>query len=56
MAAVGRRHALQGGVPTGPVLLVDDQVVTGWSVTLAARAVRAAGATEVRPLVLALGG
>ena len=56
VAAVGRRHALQGEVPAGPVLLVDDQVVTGWSVTLAARAVRAAGATEVRPLVLALSG
>ena len=56
VAAVGRRHALQGEVPAGPVLLVDDQVVTGWSVTLAARAVRAAGATEVRPLVLALNG
>ena len=56
VAAVGRRHALEGEVPAGPVLLVDDQVVTGWSVTLAARAVRAAGATEVRPLVLALSG
>jgi len=56
VAAVGRRHALQGQVPSGPVLLVDDQVVTGWSATLAARAIRAAGATEVRPLVLALGG
>ena len=54
--AVGRRHALQGEVPEGPVLLVDDQVVTGWSATLAARALRAAGASEVRPLVLALGG
>jgi ATP-dependent DNA helicase RecQ len=56
VAAVGRRHALEGEVPAGPVLLVDDQVVTGWSSTLAARAVRAAGATEVRPLVLALSG
>ncbi len=55
VAAVGRRHALRGDVPSGPVLLVDDQVVTGWSTTLAARAIRAAGATEVRPLVLALG-
>ncbi|WP_432477828.1 RecQ family ATP-dependent DNA helicase [Nocardioides sp. GXQ0305] len=54
--AVGRRHALEGDVPAGPVLLVDDQVVTGWSATLAARAIRAAGATEVRPLVLALSG
>ena len=56
VAAVGRRCALQGEVPTGPVLLVDDQIVTGWTATLAARAIRSAGATEVRPLVLALSG
>jgi ATP-dependent DNA helicase RecQ len=36
------------------VLLVDDLVVTGWSLTLAARAIRAAGATEVLPLTLAV--
>jgi ATP-dependent DNA helicase RecQ len=34
------------------VLLVDDLVVTGWTLTLAARAVRSAGATEVLPLAL----
>ncbi|MBZ5741228.1 RecQ family ATP-dependent DNA helicase [Nocardioides mangrovi] len=54
VAAVGRRSALQGEVPAGSrILLVDDLVVTGWTLTLAARAVRAAGAAEVRPLVLA---
>ena len=36
----------------GPVLLVDDLVVTGWTLTLAARALRAAGATAVLPLTL----
>ncbi|MEP9362872.1 DEAD/DEAH box helicase [Nocardioides sp. CN2-186] len=54
VAAVGRRFTLQGeGLEGQRVLLVDDRVVTGWTLTLAARAVRAAGATEVRPLVLA---
>jgi ATP-dependent DNA helicase RecQ len=54
VAAVGRRYDLVGDVPAGPVLLVDDRVVTGWTLTMAARAVLRAGATEVRPLVLAL--
>ncbi|MCW2764324.1 MAG: ATP-dependent helicase, RecQ-like protein [Nocardioides sp.] len=53
VAAVGRRYALVGEVPNGPVLLVDDLVATGWTLTLAARAILRAGATEVRPLVLA---
>jgi ATP-dependent DNA helicase RecQ len=53
VAAVARRCRLEGDIPAGPVLLVDDQVVTGWTLTLAARALRAAGATEVLPLVLA---
>jgi ATP-dependent DNA helicase RecQ len=35
------------------VLLVDDRVVTGWTLTVAARALRQAGATAVLPLVLA---
>ncbi|MFC7495668.1 MULTISPECIES: RecQ family ATP-dependent DNA helicase [unclassified Nocardioides] len=54
IAAVGRRFDLHADVPEGArILLVDDRVGTGWTVTLAARAVRAAGAAEVRPLVLA---
>ena len=36
----------------GPVLLVDDLVATGWTLTLAARALRAAGAGAVLPLTL----
>jgi ATP-dependent DNA helicase RecQ len=41
-------------VPEGSrILLVDDRVGTGWTLTLAARAIRSAGAAEVRPLVLA---
>ncbi|WP_193610102.1 RecQ family ATP-dependent DNA helicase [Nocardioides lijunqiniae] len=54
VAAVGRRYALQGEVPSGPVLLVDDLVVTGWTLTRAAHALRQAGATEVLPLTLAV--
>ncbi len=38
----------------GPVLLVDDLADSRWSLTVAARAVRRAGADEVLPLVLAL--
>ena len=53
VAAVSRRYRLDADVPLGPVLLVDDQVATGWTLTLAARALREAGATEVLPLVLA---
>ncbi len=52
VAAVSRRFDLDAEVPAGPVLLVDDLVVTGWTMTLAARAVRAAGATVVLPLAL----
>lgn len=40
----------------GPVLLVDDLVDTGWTMTVAARALRRAGAPEVLPLTLAVAG
>ncbi|WP_372730043.1 RecQ family ATP-dependent DNA helicase [Nocardioides sp.] len=53
VAAVGRRYDLTGDVPAGRVLLVDDLVTTGWTLTLASRAIRRAGATAVLPLVLA---
>jgi ATP-dependent DNA helicase RecQ len=38
----------------GPVLLVDDQVDTGWTMTVAAKVLREAGAPAVLPLVLAM--
>jgi ATP-dependent DNA helicase RecQ len=65
VAAVGRRYALtldgadgadgHGGGDLGgaAVLLVDDQVVTGWTMTRAAAALREAGAAAVLPLALA---
>ncbi len=54
VVAVHRRHELLLDVPvTGRVLLVDDRTVTGWSATIAAGALRRAGASAVLPLVLA---
>jgi len=38
---------------SGPVLLVDDLSDTGWTLTMAARVVRAAGAVDVLPFALA---
>ena len=40
----------------GPVLLVDDLVDSRWTMTVAARALRQAGATEVLPFALAAVG
>ncbi len=58
VAAVGRRCDLVVDDPAAlagaSVLLVDDLVVTGWTLTLAARAIRAAGASAVVPLTLAV--
>ncbi len=60
VAAVHRRCALRleehASVDGARVLLVDDRTVTGWSVTLAAAALHAAGAAGVVPLVLATNG
>ncbi|MET7901858.1 RecQ family ATP-dependent DNA helicase [Streptomyces sp. NPDC005355] len=40
----------------GPVLLVDDMADTGWTLAVAARLLRRAGAADVFPLVLAVQG
>ncbi|GAY12108.1 RecQ family ATP-dependent DNA helicase [Pseudonocardia sp. N23] len=40
----------------GPVLLVDDVIDSGWTMTVAARAVRLAGAPAVLPFALAQSG
>jgi ATP-dependent DNA helicase RecQ len=47
---------LKAQLPTlaGPVLLVDDLVDSGWTMTLAGRALRRAGAGAVMPLALAV--
>ena len=57
VAATRRRGGLDAEVPAGAtVLLVDDQVATGWTLTVAATAIREAGASAVLPLVLATQG
>jgi ATP-dependent DNA helicase RecQ len=40
----------------GPILLVDDLVDSGWTMVLAGRALRQAGAVAVLPLALAVAG
>jgi ATP-dependent DNA helicase RecQ len=53
--AVRRRFALHADdVAERTVLLVDDLVVTGWTLTVAAAALREAGADAVHPVVLAV--
>ncbi len=43
-------------LPDGPVLLVDDMIDTGWTMTVAARLLRRAGASAVLPFALAQAG
>ena len=53
--AVSRRFALRADDVAGRrVLLVDDLVVSGWTLTMAATALREAGADAVLPAVLAV--
>jgi len=47
------REALSGAALDAPVLLVDDQIDTGWTMTVAAALLRDAGAPAVLPLALA---
>ena len=44
------------GLNGGPILLVDDRVDTGWTLTEATRLLREGGAGHVLPLVLAMEG
>lgn len=57
VAGVWGRFSTAGlSLPAGPVLLVDDRVDSGWTLTVAARELRRVGATEVLPFALALRG
>ncbi|KZE93603.1 ATP-dependent DNA helicase RecQ [Agromyces sp. NDB4Y10] len=57
LAGVWNRFSADGlEVPAGPVLLVDDLADSRWTLTVAARALRQAGATGVLPFALALRG
>ena len=47
------RDALTAAAAVEPVLLVDDQIDTGWTMTVAAALLRDAGAAAVLPLALA---
>jgi ATP-dependent DNA helicase RecQ len=48
--------AVDGEVPAGAVLLVDDVVQSGWTMTVCAARLRRAGAKAVHPIALAKGG
>jgi len=54
--ALGVGAELAGRLDGSPLLLVDDRVDTGWTLTEAARLLREAGAGPVLPLVLAVDG
>jgi len=58
LRAVSDRLTLSdpGAVTGQAVLLVDDRTNTGWTLTVAARALRQAGASAVYPFVLAVDG
>ena len=57
LAAVWQAFEEPGfALPPGPVLLVDDVIDTGWTMTVAARLVRRAGAAAVLPFALAMAG
>lgn len=57
LAGVWDRFSAEGlDLPAGPVLLVDDHADTRWTLTVAARVLRQAGASAVLPFVLALRG
>ena len=45
--------AIEGKPPTGPVLLVDDVVDSGWTLTLLAVMLRQHGSGPVHPFALA---
>ena len=42
-----------GALPPGPVLLVDDTVNSGWTLTVVGAALRQAGAGPIHSLALA---
>ncbi len=61
LAGVARRLELHlspaaaAGLPGRAVVLVDDRTDSGWTLTVASRLLRRAGASAVHPFVLAVG-
>ena len=53
LANVRDAFAVEGPIPPGPALLVDDTVESGWTLTVVAAALRRAACPAVVPLVLA---
>jgi ATP-dependent DNA helicase RecQ len=47
-------EALRDQLGAGPVLLIDDHIETGWTMTVAARLLRESGVPAVLPLALAV--
>jgi ATP-dependent DNA helicase RecQ len=45
--------AVEGNLPPGPVLLVDDIIDSGWTLTMAGYLLRNHGSGEVYPFTLA---
>ena len=54
--AVGAELASAVAATNGPILLIDDYVDSGWTMAIAARLLRQAGAAAVLPLALGLDG
>jgi ATP-dependent DNA helicase RecQ len=54
LSSVWDRFGVEAQLPDGPILLVDDLADSRWTLTVAARALRLAGATAVLPFALAL--
>ncbi len=52
-ANVAGAFAVNGPIPSGPVLLVDDLVGSGWTMAEVGRALRRAGSGPVHPVALA---
>lgn len=50
----GAFRVVDSGCPAGPVLLVDDMVDSGWSLTICSHLLHGAGAGPVHPFALAL--
>ncbi len=50
---VQRAFTIPGDVPEGPVLLIDDLVDSGWTMTVVASQLRSHGSGPVHPIVLA---